>query len=69
MNKKQYLWLSIALTLVGIAFLVWGGIIYRGYPEYKLMRHIMWQATLTASIQYVVGLVCLIAGYVFVKKA
>ena len=67
MTKKQYLWLAIALTVIGIAFLIWGGFVYRGYEGMKEARVIMRHATWHASPQYGAGLVCMIAGYYFIK--
>jgi predicted membrane channel-forming protein YqfA (hemolysin III family) len=69
MTKKQYLWLSIAVTVIGIAFLVWGGIVYRNYEGMKEARVIMRHATWHAGIQYCIGLVFIIAGYLFIRKA
>jgi hypothetical protein len=69
LTKKQYLRLSIALAVIGIAFLVWGGFVYRAYPNMHEARIIMRHATWHAGIQYGIGLVAIIAGYIFAKKA
>jgi len=68
LSKKQFGWLSTALILIGFAFLIWGGIIYRHYDGAKEARHILWLATKHAGIQYILGFVALVSGYVYLKK-
>ena len=69
LTKKQYLRLSIALLIIGIAFMIWGGIIYRAYPQMHEARIIMRHATWHAGLQYGIGFIAIIAGYIFVRKA
>jgi hypothetical protein len=68
LTKKQIGWLSTILIICGFAFLIWGGISYRHYPGMQEARHIMWLATKHAGIQYVLGFVALVGGYIYLQK-
>lgn len=69
MTKKQYLKLSLLLTIIGIALLIWGGIIYNHYEGMKEATVIMRHATLHAGFQYVLGLACILGAYFAIRKA
>ena len=69
LTKKQYLWLSLILTAIGIVFLVWGGFVYRNYEGMKEARIIMRHATWHAGIQYGLGLACFLSAYFSIRKA
>ena len=67
MNKKQYFYLAVALTVIGIAFLIWGGFVYRGYEGMKEARVIMRHATWHAGIQNGIGVVSILVAYFFIR--
>ena len=62
-NKK--FWIGIIAMVIGAAFFIWGGIIYRQYPGWREARHIIWLATKSAGPQYVMGIICLYGGYFY----
>jgi hypothetical protein len=69
LTNKQRFWISIIALVVGLAFLIWGGIIYRHFPGIHEARIIMRHATWHAGIQYLLGFISLIIGYIYVQKS
>lgn len=61
---KNQLTKSVVLMLLGIAFLIWGAIIYNQHPLMDIAKQIRWQATLGAKYQYITGIILLVASYV-----
>ena len=56
MRKKRYFWLALILTLIGLAFMIWGGLMYSEYPQKTITVH-------------VIGLAFYIAAYFCLRKA
>jgi len=69
LTSKQKSRLSLLIIAIGFAFLIWGGITYRHFPGMAEARHIMWQATKHAGIQYIAGFVLLVSGYIYLQKS
>ena len=64
MKKHSFLIMLLFLVL-GIVFLIWGSNIAHDYPEWKTARKIMWEATKSAGLQYILAFVFLIVAYIF----
>ena len=69
LSNKQTFWISTITLIIGIAFLIWGGIIYRHFPGMHEARIIMRHATWHAGIQYILGFICLVTGYIYLQKS
>lgn len=67
LSSKQAVWALVAVIIVGVAFLVWGGHISNQYPGFKEARHINWLAIKSAGIQYILAIVILYGGYIFIS--
>jgi hypothetical protein len=67
LSGKQALWAIVAILIVGFVFLIWGSHIYHQYPGIKETRHIEWLATKSAGIQYILAIVVLYGGYIFIR--
>jgi hypothetical protein len=67
MSKRQHVWLSIAIMVIGVVFLIWGGRIYNAFPGIKEAKHLTWLATKSAGIQYIIGAICLYGGYFYMS--
>jgi uncharacterized membrane protein len=68
-NRKEILWVALAFIVVGFAFVIWGGVIYHNFPGIKAARVLMRHATWHAGIQYLLGLICLVTGYIYLQKS
>lgn len=64
---KHKLSISMLLMLAGIAFLIWGAVIYNHHPEIEELRRIMWSATKFAAPQNVIGLLLLLVSYAMIR--
>lgn len=67
LTNKQTIWVSIIIMAIGIAFLIWGGKIYRAYPGMDEARKLQWIATKSAGVQYLLGIATLWGGYFYFK--
>jgi hypothetical protein len=67
MSKKQHVWLSIAIMIIGVLFLIWGGRIYNAYPGIKEAKHLVWLATKSAGIQYILAILLMYGGYFYMS--
>lgn len=69
LTNKQTFYISTIILIIGVVFLIWGGIEYRHFPGMHeariVMRHAMWHA----GIQYLLGLVCLVGGFIYLEKS
>jgi len=61
--KKARFSVVLMLLVFGIAFIIWGGIIYYHHPEMEEARRITWEATKSAGVQYILGMGFFIAAW------
>jgi drug/metabolite transporter (DMT)-like permease len=54
-------WVALVLVVVGLVFIFWGAHIYMSYPG---LKDLMKLARHTAHVQYLIGLSCLIVGWI-----
>jgi len=66
--KSRSLLISSLLFVAGITSLILGAIKYNSHPQMAVARHIMWEATKLAKVEYILAFVFLFSAYFLLNR-